>query len=92
MLANLFGKLFSGVAASTIARSVCLILALFNQVMSATGHPVLPIDNATVETWVSLTITIVVSVIDWWKNNSFTPNAIAADDYKKQLDSGIISK
>lgn len=92
MLSKLFGKLFGGVATSTIARTICLILALFNQIMSATGHAVLPIDNATVETWVSLTITIVVAVIDWWKNNSFTPNAIAADNYKKQLDSGNISK
>lgn len=92
MFSKIFNNLFGGVASSTIARTICFFLALFNQIMSSTGHAVLPIDNATIETWVSLTITIVVAVINWWKNNSFTPNAIAADDYKKQLDSGIISK
>ena len=92
MFSNIFSNFFSGVTAGTIARTICFFLGLFNQVMSATGHPVLPIDNTTIETWVSLTITIVTSVIAWWKNNSFTKNANAGDDYKKQLDSGIIGK
>ena len=32
--------------AGTIARTVCLALALTNQILSATGHPVLPIEDA----------------------------------------------
>ena len=37
------------VTAGTIARTACLLLALTNQVLSALGKPVLPIESATVE-------------------------------------------
>ena len=36
------------VTAGTIARTACLLLALTNQVLSALGKPVLPIESATV--------------------------------------------
>jgi len=36
------------ISAGTIARTACLLLALTNQVLSALGKPVLPIESATV--------------------------------------------
>ena len=39
-------KLFGQISAGTIARTACLALALTNQILSATGHPVLPIEAA----------------------------------------------
>ena len=36
------------ISAGTIARTACLALALGNQVLSALGKPVLPIENATI--------------------------------------------
>ena len=69
------------ISAGTIARTACLLLALANQVLSALGKPVLPIESATVEQLVTAGITTVAALISWWKNNSFTPAAIAADQY-----------
>ena len=37
------------ISAGTIARTACLLLALTNQILSACGKPVLPIESATVE-------------------------------------------
>ena len=37
------------ISAGTIARTACLLLALINQVLSALGKPILPIESATVE-------------------------------------------
>ena len=37
------------ISAGTIARTACLLLALTNQVLSACGKPVLPIESQTVE-------------------------------------------
>ena len=37
------------ISAATIARTACLLLALTNQVLSALGKPVLPIESQTVE-------------------------------------------
>lgn len=67
------------VTAGTIARTACLLLALINQVLSALGKPVLPIESATVEQLVTAGITTVTALVAWWKNNSFTPAALEAD-------------
>lgn len=50
------------VTAGTIARTACLLLALTNQVLSALGKPVLPIESATVEQLVTAGITTVTAL------------------------------
>ena len=67
------------VEAGTIVRTICLVLALINQVLVMSGHSILPIEDATVEAIVTNVATIVTAVAAWWKNNSFTQKAIAAD-------------
>lgn len=67
------------VSAATIARTAVLALALINQILSALGKPVLPIESATVEQLVTAGITTVTALVAWWKNNSFTPAALEAD-------------
>ena len=72
------------ITAGTLARTIILALALINQVLSATGHPVLPIEDAEVETLVSTAWTVIAALIAWWKNNSFTAAAKAGDEVMKQ--------
>ena len=67
------------ISAGTVARTACLLLALTNQVLSALGKPVLPIESQTVEQLVTAGITTVTALIAWWNNNSFTAAAIQAD-------------
>lgn len=67
------------ISAGTVARTAALLLALANQVLSALGKPVLPIESATVEQLVTAGITTVTALIAWWKNNSFTAAALEAD-------------
>lgn len=64
---------------ATIVRTVCLALALVNQLLSAGGHSVIPIDNETVNQLVTAGVTIVTAIVNWWYNNSFTEAAIEAD-------------
>ena len=73
----------------TIARTACLALALTNQLLSAAGKPVLPIENSQLEQLVTSGLTIAASVAAWWKNNSFTPNARKADSYLADLNSKV---
>ena len=68
------------ISTATIARTAVLLLALTNQVLSAMGKPVLPIESATVEQLVTTGITCVTALIAWWNNNSFTQEAIKADN------------
>ena len=67
------------ISAGTITRTAVLLLALTNQILSACGKPVLPIESATVEQLVTAGITTVTALIAWWKNNSFTAAALEAD-------------
>lgn len=73
------------IKASTIARTAVLALALINQILSAAGKSPLPIDSATLEPWVTAGLTTVAAVWAWWKNNSFTPDAIRADELMKEM-------
>ena len=77
------------ISAGTIARTACLLLALTNQILSACGKPVLPIESTTVEQLVTAGITTVAALIAWWKNNSFTTAAIQADKYLEDKKSRI---
>lgn len=73
------------ISASTLARTAALALALTNQILSATSHAVLPIESAQLEQLVSTGLTVAAALVSWWKNNSFTPEAIEADDFLCQL-------
>jgi SPP1 family holin len=73
------------IKAATIARTAVLALALTNQILSAAGKSPLPIDSATLEPWVTTGLTTAAAVWAWWKNNSFTPEAIRADELMKEM-------
>ena len=64
---------FGKISAATIARTAVLLLALTNQVLSALGKPMLPIESQTVEQLVTAGITTVAALI------SCTSAAIQAD-------------
>ena len=69
----------------TIARTICLALALLNQILIAAGKSPLPIQDDTVNVLVSTIATVVASGASWWKNNSFTPQAQEADELMHEL-------
>lgn len=80
------------ITAGTLARTIILALALINQVLSASGHAVLPIEDAQVETLVSTAWTVIAAVIAWWKNSSFTSAAIVADKVKNAIKNGEVEE
>ena len=77
------------ISAGTIARTAVLALALTNQVLSACGKPLLPIQSDQLEHLVTAGITTVTSLIAWWKNNSFTAAALEADKAYDRIKKGV---
>ena len=73
------------ISTATIVRTACLLLALANQMLSAAGKPIIPIESSTVEQLVTAGITTVTALIAWWNNNSFTQAAIQADGVLENL-------
>lgn len=70
---------------ATLTRTAVLILALANQILSATGHSPIPVDDAQLELLISTGMTVGAAIWAWWENNSFTKEAIAADNYLESL-------
>lgn len=68
------------IKADTIIRTVVLIMALTNQILTSTGHSVIPVSDDQIAEIITLCITIASSVWAWWKNNSFTQAALRADE------------
>lgn len=77
----------SKISAGTVARTLILVLALVNQCLTIAGISPLPIEDDTITQLVSLAFTVVSAGITWWKNNSFTSAAVAADEKLKELKS-----
>ena len=75
------------ITSGTIVRTVVLALALINQILTALGYNVIDISDETVNTLVSTIFTVVTAIIAFWKNNSFTKEAMKADEYMKELKS-----
>ena len=69
----------------TIASTIINLIALINAVMVMLGKPILVISDNQVGVIVSVIFTIVAWAYGFWKNNSFTKNAIAADNYLADL-------
>ena len=63
----------------TIARTIVLFVALINQVIVMLGGDALPFDDTQVYEAVSTLLTAGAAIVAWWKNNSFSQQAILND-------------
>ena len=72
------------ISAGTIARTIILVLALLNQILTAMGHSVINISDESINTLISTGFTIVTAIVAWWKNNSFTQSALKADEVLRE--------
>ena len=75
------------ITSGTIARTIILVLALLNQILTAMGHSVINISDESINTLISTGFTIVTAIVAWWKNNSFTQSALKADEVMRELKS-----
>lgn len=69
----------------TIIRTAVLLLALVNNALTLMGRSVLPVSDEQISQLLTLAIMVGASLWAWWKNNSFTKEAIEADEMLAQL-------
>lgn len=72
------------VSTGTIIRTVVLVIALVNQILTACGINPLPFSDDEIYSGVSAVVTVIAAIVAWWKNNSFTKAAITADETLKE--------
>ena len=70
---------------STIVRAIMLLIVLINLVLKAFGIDVISVEESLIASIVEMLIEVAVIVVAFWKNNSFTPKAIKADEFLQQL-------
>lgn len=73
------------ISADTIARTIVLFIAILNQILAILGKNRLEIAESDIYQIVTLIFTIGSAIWAWWKNNSFTQNALKADEFMKEL-------
>ena len=73
------------VSTGTISRTVVLVIALVNQILTMFGWNPLPFSDDEVYVGITTVFTVAAALVNWWKNNSFSRAAIIADDYMKNL-------
>ena len=74
------------ISRATIIRTVLLLVAIINAVLQIFGKETLPFTDEEISEAISVLFLVATTISAWWKNNSFTKNAIKADEYKSQLD------
>lgn len=73
------------ISKGTIARTVVLLVSLVNMILTNTGHTILPFSDAEINELISNIFVACASIAAWYKNNSFSQEAIKADAKLKEL-------
>ena len=71
----------SGVKNSTWIRLIMLVLSLVNLILGAFGIAPITFDENELYAVVSVIFAVITGIVTFWKNNSFTSAAQAADEY-----------
>lgn len=69
----------------TIIRAIVLFVTLVNTILTMVGKNPLPFAEEELYAWLTAASTVAATLWAWWKNNSFTPEAIQADEYMHEL-------
>ena len=68
-----------GVTVGTWVRLAAMVLTVVNMILAETGHNPISVSDDELYSIVSLALMVAASVAAFWKNNSFTEAAQAAD-------------
>ena len=80
------------VSVETIVRTIVLAVTLLNQVLTMLGKNPLPFAEDELYALLTTTATVAATLWAWWKNNSFTSEAISADKYLAELKKQAIER
>lgn len=70
---------------ATIIRTILVCLVIVNFVLERMGIDIIPADEYTITMLVETGIEVAIIIVGFWKNNSYTENAIKADQFLNEL-------
>lgn len=73
------------ISKGTITRTIALVVVIINLILKRFGIDVINVSESEILALVETLIEVAVIVVGFWKNNSYTQNAIRADEFLKTL-------
>lgn len=73
------------ISKGTIVRTILLLIAIINMGLQHFGIDVIKVDEEGIASIVEYIIETAIIVVGFWKNNSYTENAIKADEILKRM-------
>ena len=73
------------ISKGTIARTIALVIVIINLILKRFGIDAINVSDSEILVLVETLIEVAVIVVGFWKNNSYTQNAIRADEFLKTL-------
>lgn len=70
---------------STVVRTIMFLIVVINMTLKYMGKPLINVEESTIYQVIEYVISIIVLILSFWKNNSFSKNAIKADEYLLKL-------
>lgn len=77
----------SNISKGTVVRGILMIVVIINYILSAAGINPITIDETALGNIVTVLLTVGTFLASYWKNNSFTKAAQAADKKLEELRS-----
>lgn len=78
---------FMKISKGTIVRTIMLVIVIINMILKKCGVDLINVTESEILTAVEMIIELAVIVVSFWKNNSYTQNAIKADEFLRDLKS-----
>ncbi len=73
------------ISKGTIVRTILLLIAIINMGLQHFGIDVIKVDESEIASLVEYIIEIAIIVVGFWKNNSYTDEAIKADELLRRM-------
>ena len=73
------------ISKGTIVRTVMLVIVIINLMLKQLGHDLINVSESEILSVIEMLIEVAVIAVSFWKNNSYTQNAIKADEFLKNL-------
>lgn len=73
------------ISKGTIVRTIMLVIVIVNIILQHFGIDIINVNESEIASLVEILIELAVIIVTFWKNNSFSKEAIKADEFLRTL-------
>lgn len=73
------------ISKGTIIRTIMLIIVVVNMILQHFGIDIINVDESEIASLIETILELAVIITTFWKNNSFSKEAIKADEFLRTL-------